>query len=133
MFPFDIEDEEIEPVIEPDQIQTDYEIDFKTGKLTGRVITGLEAVIQWAKLALSTDRYYYHQYSWDFGHELNSLIGQNYDEEYIKSEVKRMIEDALSVNENITGIENLVCSLENDKLTASFTINTIYGGGEISV
>lgn len=133
MFPFDIEDEEIEPIIEEEKIPTDYEIDFKTGKLTGRTISGLEAIVQWVKIALATDRYYYHQYSWDHGCELNSLIGQNYDEEYIKSEAKRMIEDVLLTNEDIIGIEDLVCSLENDKLTISFRLNTIYGGSEINV
>ena len=64
---------------------------------------------------------------------MSSLIGQNYDQAYIHSEVQRMIEDALLVDENITGISNLECSFDKDKLTAKFTIETIYGGGEISV
>lgn len=133
MFPFDIDDEEITPYVEEEKIPTDYEIDFKTGKLTGRVITGLDAIIQWVKIVLSTDRYYYPQYSWNHGSDLSSLIGQNYDQDYIKSEVQRMIEEAIMVDENITGISDLECSFERDKLTAKFTINTIYGGGEISV
>lgn len=133
MFPFDIEDDEIDIEVEGDKIPSDYEIDFETGKLTGRIITGLDAIMQWVRIVLSVDRYFYPQYSWVFGHELSSLIGQNYDENYIKSEVKRMIEDAIMINENITGIEDLECSINGDILTASFTVNTIYGGGEISV
>ena len=133
MFPFDIDDDEINIEVEEDKEPTDYEIDFNTGRLTGRIITGLEAIIQWVRIVLSTDRYYYPQYSWDHGVELSKLIGQNYDEDYIKSEVKRMISDAIMIDKNILGIEDLKCSMERDKLTVSFTINTIYGGGEISV
>ena len=51
----------------------------------------------------------------------------------MESEVKRMIEDALLINENITGIENLVCSIKGDKLTASFTVQTTFGEVDISV
>ncbi len=133
MFPFDIEDEEVDLEIEEEKEPSDYEIDFTTGKLTGRIITGLEAIKQWARIVLSSERYFYPQYSWDHGVDFNRLIGQNYDQSYIQSEVKRMTEEALMVNKDILGIENLTCELVNDKLTVSFTINTIYGGGELSV
>lgn len=133
MFPFDIDEDEITPVIEEEKEPTDYEIDFNTGRLTGKIITGLDAIIQWVRIVLSTDRYYYPQYSWSHGADLSSLIGQNYDQDYIESEVKRMIEDAIMVDENILGISDLECSFVKDKLTIQFKIETIYGGGEISV
>lgn len=132
MFPFDLEDEE-EVEIEEQKEPKDWEIDFKTGKLTGRVVTGFDAIKQWVRIALSIDRYTFTQYTWDYGNDLSSLIGKNYDEGYATSEAKRMIEDALSVNEDILGIEDFECSFENDKLTATFTLNTAYGRGEISV
>ena len=62
MFPFDIDEDEITPVIEEEKEPTDYEIDFNTGRLTGKIITGLDAIIQWVRIVLSTDRYYYPQY-----------------------------------------------------------------------
>lgn len=133
MFPFDIDDDEIDIEIDEEKEPTDYEIDFETGKLTGRIITGLDAIIQWVKIVLSTDRYYFPQYSWDHGVELESLIGQNYDEAYIQSEVKRMIEEAILIDNNILGIDNFKCSMDKDKLKISFIINTIYGGGEVNV
>ena len=132
MFPFDLEDEE-EVEIEEQKEAKDWEIDFKTGKLTGRVVTGFDAIKQWVQIVLSIDRYTFTQYTWDYGNDLSSLIGKNYDEGYVTSEAKRMIEDALSVNEDILGIEDFECSFENDKLTATFTLNTTYGRGEISV
>ena len=44
MFPFDVDIEDEEEVIEDENnLNTDYEIDFNTGRLTGRIITGLAA------------------------------------------------------------------------------------------
>lgn len=133
MFPFDLDDDEIDVEQREEKEPRDYEIDFKTGKLTGKIITGKKAIEQWIIIVLSTDRYFYTQYSWDHGSELNTLIGQNAKQDYVESEAKRMIEDALSVNENITGIENLDCTIEGDKLMASFTAQTVYGEVDINV
>lgn len=133
MFPFDIEDDEIEPAVGEKKEPADYEVDFLTGKLTGRVLTGLDAIKQWVRIVLSTDRYYFPQYSWEHGAELSSLIGKSYDDAYIKSEAKRMIEDAIMVDGNILGIENLEYSIEKDVLKISFILNTVYGRSEMHV
>lgn len=132
MFPFDIDDdeEENEEIKEEIEVQ-DWEIDFRTGKLTGRIITGIEVVKQWVRLVLTIDRYVFAQYSWDFGNDLSTLIGQHYDEGYVKSETKRMIEDALLINEDITGIENFEHNFTDGKLIVSFTLNTVYGSDEM--
>ena len=135
MFPFDIEEDDVE-IIEEDETDkepSDYEIDFTTGELTGRIITGLDAIKQWIRLALGTDRYFYNQFSWDYGSELNELIGQSYSEEYIESEVTRMVTDALSTNKDIDGISSLHVVMENDSLQISFIVNTPYGNGEVEV
>lgn len=135
MFPFDIEEDDVE-IIEEDETDkepSDYEIDFTTGELTGRIITGLDAIKQWIRLALGTDRYFYNQFSWDYGSELNELIGQSYSEEYIESEVTRMVTDALSTNKDIDGISSLHVVMENDSLQISFIVNTPYGSGEVEV
>ena len=136
MFPFDLDDEE--DVLEEEQEETktqptDYEIDFETGELTGRIITGLPAVIQWIRLALGTEKYFYNQFSWDYGSELQSLIGQEYDEEIIDSEVTRMITEALSENENIEGISEITVESDRDSITATFTVNTVYGSEEVTI
>lgn len=133
MFPFDIDDDELNIEEERLIVPTDYEIDFSTGKLTGRIITGLDAIIQWIKIVLITDRYVFPQYSWSHGSDLSTLIGQNYDEDYISTEVKRMIKEALSVDDSIIGFDDLVCEMKGDRLTISFTVNTLYGRGEINV
>lgn len=133
MFPFDVDDSLLKVENQSKKEPADYEIDFETGKLTGRIIKGIEAVKQWIKLALMTDRYYFPQYSWTFGSDLNTLIGKNYDEEYTKTEVKRMIKEAISVDEAVLGYENLEVIKDGDFLRLSFVVNTIYGRSEIYV
>ena len=132
MFPFDLDDDEIDTEQEEKEPK-EYEIDFTTGKLTGRTITGLKAIEQWIYITLATDRYFYTQYSWNHGSELNTLIGKNVSQAYVESEVKRMIEDALSQNEYILGIDDLECNITNDVLTASFKVLTTYGEVSINV
>ena len=90
MFPFDIEDEEAMPEIEEEKELEEYEVDFESGNLTGRKISGKEAVKQWIHIALSIDRYHYTQYSWEYGSELRELIGKHYDEAYIVTEAKQL-------------------------------------------
>jgi hypothetical protein len=131
MFPFDIDDAELDVEVEEDKEPSDYEIDFETGKLTGRIITGLPAIKQWVMIVLGTDKYYYTQYSWDHGCELRDLIGKGFKQDYIESEVKRIITDALSMSKDIKGISNLEVSYEGDTLTVAFTIDTIYGEEEV--
>lgn len=133
MFPFDIDDAELDVEVEKDKEPSDYEIDFETGKLTGRIITGLPAIKQWVMIVLGTDKYYYTQYSWNHGCELRDLIGKGFKQDYIESEVKRIITDALSMSKDIKGISNLEVSYEGDTLTAAFTLDTIYGSEEVMV
>ena len=133
MFPFDLEDEEVEVTEKEEKIYKEYEIDYTTGQLTGRIVEGLEAVKVWIYLALSTDRYHFQQYSWDYGNELSNLIGTTTDQEYISMEAKRLVEECLYQNSHITEINDFVATIENDKLSMSFTVETDYGEVEISV
>ena len=135
MFPFDIEEDD-ELIVEEEETRsepTDYEIDFTTGELTGKIITGLPAVIQWIRLALETERYLYNQFSWEYGSEIKTLIGQSFSEEYITSEVQRMVTDALSTSEDIDSISSLEVAMDGDNLQIDFTVNTPYGSGEVNL
>ena len=133
MFPFDIEDEDIDIEVDEERPEADYEVDLETGKLTGRIITGLDAIKQWIRITLATDRYRYPQYSWEHGSDLQSLIGKNYNKDYVESEVKRMLPEALLENESITGVEDIVCSYDGDSLNITATVKTIYGEVNINV
>ncbi len=128
LFPTYIEnDEELETEIEETKPPKEYEIDFVTGQLTGKIVEGLAAIKIWIWLALQIPRYRYYIYSWDYGNEYEDLIGQGYTEEYIETEALRITEDCLLINEHIQSITDFTTTVVNEKLTISFTANTIYG------
>ena len=127
LFPKYIESDAITEETQESKLPKEYEIDFKTGQLTGRIVEGAEAIKVWIWLVLQTPRYRYYIYSWDYGNEFEELIGRGYSEEYINAEAQRMTEDCLLVNEHIESITDFSVGMENDQLTISFTANTIYG------
>jgi hypothetical protein len=130
-FPFETEDETA--VEETVKIPREYGIDFATGELTGKIVEGNEAIKVWMWNTIHTPRYRYNIFSWDYGDEIEDLIGQGYSQEYIEIEAKRMVEDCLLLNENITGIDDFEVSQENDKLSVSFIASTLFGEVDMSV
>lgn len=135
MFPFELDEETLgaEDKSETEDIPKEYEINYESGQLTGRIVIGSEAVKAWAWLALQTVRFRFETYTWDYGNEMESLVGGSYSKEYIKSECTRMTKECLSENPAIIDIENLECDQSSDKLTVSFTLITKYGKEELYV
>lgn len=132
MFPFDITEQDLQSVTTEQELEpSDYEIDFRTGKLTGKIITRLDAIVQWVRLVLSTDRYYFIQYPWIHGSELASLIGRGFTQEYVKNEANRMVVDAMKENPFIDAVKDFTASVEGDHLTCNFTLETVYGNREV--
>lgn len=134
LFPF-ATDEEIELASEEitESSIREYEIDFETKQLTGRIVEGVDALCVWAYLALQAVRYKWVIYSWYYGNECIDLIGYSYSEEYLYSEVKRYLEECLSENEHITGVEYLEISKIKDTLHIKFTLVTDVGNGEVEL
>lgn len=114
-------------------IPKEYEIDFTTGQLTGNLAEGLEAIKIWSYLALNTARYRHEIYSWDYGCEIEDMIGQSLTKEYLDTEIPRVIEECLLINPHIKSVNNIDLSLSDDKLSGSLTINTDYGEAKINV
>lgn len=139
MFPFDIEDEEVDIGISEteESIPVEYGIDFETGQLTGKKVYGLDAIKVWIWNALATSRYRYQHHSWEYGHELENLIGTTNDIDYISASARGMIEECLKVNHHIKGIDDFQCKNDGqDKITCSFRVITDLGdieGEEINV
>lgn len=134
LFPF-VTDEEIAqvtPEVTASSIR-EYELDFKTGRLTGRIVEGVDALCVWASLALKAKRYRWVIYSWQYGEEYTNLIGYSFDEDYLYSEVKRYIEECLFINEHITGIEDLTVNQVNEMLYIRFRMITDVGSKEVSM
>ena len=134
LFPFATEDELISTDTEVTAYSIrEYEIDFKTHQLTGRIVEGVDALCVWAYLAVRAKRYKWVIYSWYYGEEYTNLIGYSYSEEYLKSEVQRYVEECLLENEHITAIEDLEVTQIKDRLTIRFNLVTDVGSKEVEM
>lgn len=131
LFPF-MKELETSPLTTP-SLHKEYDFNFTTGQLTGKTLEGKEALKVWIYKALLTRRYRYLIYSWDYGQDLEEIIGQGYEKGLIVSEVERRIKDCLLINEKITSCTNFNIELTNDQLNVTFKVNTIYGEVDIHV
>ena len=141
MYPFEIDDDddELETEEEGNDVEEideeppmEFGVNFETGQLTGGKVTGAKAVLVWAWNALMYPRYRYELTSWNYGCELQDLIGQVMDQEELEMTVDAIIRDTLLPNEYILDIDGLTCDLNEDRLTISFTIETPFGEEELN-
>lgn len=105
----------------------------KTYRLTDINIQGfvneLKALQQAIYKVLHTEKYEYLIYSFNYGIELESLIGK--DPIYVQIELQRRIEECLLQDERITGIDNFQCTITGDSLLCTFDVTSIYGNTTI--
>ncbi len=85
----------------------------------------MDAIAQAIYLILSTERYEYPIYSWDYGVELVDLIGQPVP--YILSELERRIEEALTQDDRIESIRDFDFEINKNKINVTFTVVTNIG------
>lgn len=102
-----------------------YRIDSFNGRIT-RKIDELEAIKQAVFKILQTERFENIIYDAIYGVELVGLIGK--PKEFVKSDIERVIKEALSVDERILGIENFnIVDDVKENLKIEFKVNSIYG------
>ena len=92
-----------------------------------KIVYGNEGIKVWIYKAIKTNRYQYDIYTWDYGCEIESLIGKGFQLGFIKSETKRYIEEALIINPYITKINKINVEFDTDILTAEIDLDTIHG------
>lgn len=105
-----------------------WKIDWDNQQIDG-FIDGTEALKQAALLALLTPRFRHVIYSFDYGSELESLIGQNRN--YAVAAAPSMAEEALSVDSRFTQVKSGEFSAEGDCVTGSVSIKA--GGSTVQV
>lgn len=88
-------------------------------------IDDLDAVQQAILLILSTERFEYLIYSWDYGVELVDLLGKPMS--YVMSELPRRIEDALMTDDRIESVTDFEFTVNGNKLHTSFKVVTSVG------
>ena len=107
------------------QCSKTYRIDSFNGRIT-RKIDELEAIKQAVFKILQTERFENVIYDASYGVELIGLIGK--PKEFVKSDIERIIKEALSVDERILGIENFnIVDDVKENLKIEFKVNSIYG------
>lgn len=101
-----------------------------TGRIQGE-IDGLAAVTQAVDVLLNVERFRWQIYRTYSGVQWEGLIGQ--DPGYVASELQRRITQALTMDDRVRGISNFSYSTNGNTLTASFTVNTVYGATQTTV
>lgn len=102
-----------------------YAVNFDTGRIVG-FIDGQEAMKQAILKILLTERFSYLIYSWNYGAELNAVIGKSYP--IFESEIKRVICEALLADSRINSVSEFkVDKIDKRNAAVSFIANTIFG------
>lgn len=111
------------------EIAWDFEKDLPVLKNGEPVfVEGAPAVAVWAWNALHTVRYRHPVFSWQYGCELESLIGRQYSADTKKAEAVRYVREALTVSPYITAVNDIRVEFRHDGLlTVSCKIETVYG------
>ena len=91
-------------------------------------VNDLESIKQAIYLILSTERYKYLIYSWDYGIELVDLYGKPMS--YVMSELPRRIEEALTMDNRIQSVTDFEFEQKGKKLHTTFTVVTNVGNIE---
>lgn len=131
-------DEEFDEYLDDDEYSTEqispsktYKVDFENGKVDG-IIDDFEAVFQFVKKVLSTDKYAYTIYDWYYGNELYTLVGKPIA--FVKAEIPRIIKDALLVDARIEDVKDFEINVVSvDCCEVSFNVVSIYGTVDIGV
>lgn len=102
-----------------------YKLDLVNKRIIG-MIDERDAVLQFIRKTMSTDKYAFEIYDWYYGNELLKLAGHSYD--YIVTRIPNIFKEALLVDDRITNIRDFVFTrMSIDSMMVSCVIDTVYG------
>ena len=87
-------------------------------------IEGKRALRQWVRAALSTERYKYEIFSWNFGLEIEDLYGL--EPSYVMSELKARIIDALMPDDRIEDVCDFDFTIFGKRILLKFLVKSVY-------
>lgn len=123
-----LNDKDIIQINESTEPSNTFFIDFEKSKISG-FVDEREAVKQAIMLILNTERYKFLIYSWNYGAELEALIGTHPD--IVEDEAERLISEALLQDDRITAVYDFEFGRNRDTLLVNFKVDSIYGGIDI--
>lgn len=100
----------------------------------GRVvelIDGKAAIKQTIEILLNIKRYEYLIYSWNCGHELDTLIGR--DKEFVTAYVPRLLKECLIQDDRILDVKDFTYETIDDGMLVRFNVSTELGDIESEV
>lgn len=104
---------------------------LKDGKF--QTVTGIEALKIWIWKAIRTERYRYMAYSFDYGSEIDDLIGKAYTKGIMQSEIERYLKEALLISPYIDTIDSISIELSGSSINIEFVVNSVYGEVKMNV
>lgn len=110
-----------------------YKVDFDKNRAKG-IFDDIKSLTQAIYKILITKRYKYEIYDWNYGIEIDDLIGM--PKEYVKIEIEKRIIDALSIDDRIEKVYNFeFFDLFNDRcsLLVNFVVKSIFGDFNFSL
>lgn len=103
-------------------------LSFDEGDSNG-FIDDLKAMEQAVFCMLNTERSEHLIYSWDYGSELQDIIGM--DTDIVLSEIERRVTEALMEDSRILSVDDFDFETNKKEVVCTFSVSTIYGDLEM--
>lgn len=102
-----------------------YKIDFTNKRIIG-VVDDRDAVLQFIRKVLNTDKYAFEIYDWFYGNDIYTMIGSPYD--YVVTRLPNIFKEALLVDDRIVDVRDFTFTKSSiDVILVSCVIDTVYG------
>lgn len=121
---YDIEDVSIINYDVRQEPSKTFKLNIEKSKIDG-ICDDVEALKQTIFLILNTERYQHLIYSWNYGVELNDLIGEPIS--FVIPELERRIKEALIQDDRVENVDNFEFQNIKGKVQCRFSVHTKYG------
>lgn len=102
---------------------------FKIDPVNKRIIGMIddeEAVMQFIRKVLNTDKYAWEIYDWYYGNELLKLVGHSYD--YVCTRIPNIFKEALLTDDRIVDVRDFTFRQNAiDSIFVTCVVDTVYG------
>lgn len=118
------------PVIEGGASRKMGDVTWNLDEMSGTKISGLDSLCQAIRVMLEVPRYRYPIYSWQYGSELDTLIGSGFSD--VQQKAPTMIRDALLRDDRIDEVDSFTVSRtqQRDATDITFTVHSRLGNIE---
>jgi hypothetical protein len=109
-----------------------YALDFDTGEIKG-IVDGRKAIKQFIRKAIVTLRFIYPIYTDAYACEVRNLAGKGFSDAFVKSEIKRMVTEAIIYDSRISSVYDFNIKINGDDVFIGFWVDTVEGTFDMDV